>query len=582
MSHRRHRCVRSFPGFSGRLALLGFVVMAMPASAEITGTVVIEGTGIPGTPIEGAQVQLRADAGSPVVLTDALGRFSLPVNPANPVEVSAAVVYDPLADAQYNTGAVDASNGDDVVIRLREIPQLANTTYTPIKAVVPAGCGDCHGEQLAAWSPSAHARSATNVWVRDLYSGDGTAGGAAGYVFQDVHPAEPGFCATCHAPVAEAQDPGTVFYDEVSGDAALEGVTCSACHHIDHVSDNVTALHLVGDPEPNSTFRFPLDGIGGAATHEYVWGPLPDVDYAFMRAAYQPVYAESKYCASCHEYVNPANGTPGQTTYSEWLDSSFATPGAEYRTCQDCHMPEATKAGPIADPVIGTAPVRPASQRHDHGFNARPVGVPAVELAVTAGAVGGDFAVNATVSNTGAGHSFPTGISLRNAIVLVRASISGVELVQTSGPTIPAWANDDEPGEQAGDWGGYPGLGLAKVLSGVVNGERTDPVLFFDADTVLSNTALEAGESRTAAVRFALPPGTEAGDVVDVDVQLLYRRAWRALVVTKGWTEAADGGPIEQVLAFDQRSIELGPEDLAFFADGFESGDVSAWTASVP
>ncbi|MEO1086762.1 MAG: hypothetical protein AAFY88_21220, partial [Acidobacteriota bacterium] len=275
------------------------------------------------------------------------------------------------------------------------------------------------------------------------------------------------------------------------------------------------------------------------------------------------------------------NGTPAQTTYSEWLASTWATPGDGFRTCQDCHMPSASAPGPIADPVIGSAPERPGSQRHDHGFVARPGGVPAIELTVTTGSIGDEFAVQTTLSNPNAGHAFPTGISLRNAIVLVRATVNGVELGQTGGPVVPDWANDDVPGEDDGDSGGYPGMGLAKVLTGVINGERTEPVLFFDADGVASNTALAAGEVRPFLVRFALPPDAEAGDDVEVEVRVLYRRAWRALAVTKGWTEPAAGGPLEEVLVSDLRSVELDASFFPFFADGFESGDTSRWSRVV-
>ncbi len=561
--------------------LLCLPLLSLSANAEITGTVLVQDSGSPGQPIEGATVRLQADPNSPVAITDASGQFTLDVEPTGTVRVTASVPYNKDASANYTSDGTLTVDGAAIEIRLPEIPTITNANYFPIKAAVPAGCGDCHSEQLSEWSGSAHSRAATDVWVLDLYSGDGTAGGSAGYVFRDVHAEATGFCATCHAPVAEAQAPGTIFLDEVLDTAALEGVTCSACHQLDHFSDNTTALHLVGDPA-GATYRFPLDGVGGTATHEYVWGPLDDVDYPFMKASHALAFSNSIVCASCHEYENPENGIPGQTTYSEWLGSSYAMAGADFRSCQDCHMPEASEDGPIADPVVGSAPDRPASQRHDHSFRSVTAEGLAQSLELTASATlsAGDLAVTVSLENHGLGHAFPTGISLRNAILLVEATHLNTPLLQFGGPTVPWWADDDEPGIQEGDLAGAPGIGFAKVLGGEVQGEVTEPVLFFDADYVASDTTLAADSTVTAELLFDLPSDVEPGDLIDVRVSLLYRRAWRALAVTKGWTETPSGGPIERLVTEQVIEVDVSADDLPFFKEGFESGDTSGWSGS--
>ena len=79
----------------------------------------------------------------------------------------------------------------------------------------------------------------------DLYSGDGTPGGSNGYVFLDSHdPGETGFCATCHTPLVDAQDPGNVFLNEVTLPGGLDGVNCLACHQMAEVNDNTDALRF--------------------------------------------------------------------------------------------------------------------------------------------------------------------------------------------------------------------------------------------------------------------------------------------------------------------------------------------------
>lgn len=563
-------------------ALLACLLAAGPLRANITGTVLVEGSGVPGIPIEGARVHVQADPSSPVVSTDVNGQFDLPVSPSGMVRITAALPYDETRPVNYTISGVVTSNGADVTIRLAEISSLDNTTYTPLKAAPPGGCGDCHSPQRDQWLSSAHAGAAVDPWVLDLLSGDGSPSGANGYVFTDLHPGETGFCASCHSPVAEAVAPGTHLLGEVTGDAELEGVTCTACHQLDRFSTNLAAMHLVGDP-PGASFRFPDAGVGGTETHQHVWGPLDDVSYPFMRPAYAPVFASSKMCATCHQYANPTTGAPGQTTYSEWTASAWSQPGPGFRTCQDCHMPQASEDGPIAVPNVGNAPTRPAEQRHDHFFSSASAAGMADALDIETGVSveRARLTVSTTIENVGMGHTFPTGISIRNAFLLVRASLEGVPLVQASGPTLPFWASDDEPGEQEGDWAGYPGRGFAKVLAGTIAGQPAQPVLFIEADSVASSTGIAAGAVSSTEIVFDLPADSVAGEVIDVDVRLIYRRAWRALQLTKGWTTTPSGGPIEIPVSVDIRQVTLEESDLYLFDDGFEGGGTGAWSRQV-
>ena len=513
--------------------------------------------------IAGATVHAQGQP-EPAVTTGDDGGFVLPVDASGGVVVTAAVPYDPRATTQFTTGGAEVEDGArGVDIRLEPVPVEENGNYVPIQAAPPGGCGDCHSEQLGQWQGSRHAGAAVDPWVLDLFSGSGTPGGAAGYVFTATHdPGETGFCATCHAPIAEARAPGTVALDAVADPSAREGVSCSACHQIDDVNENVAALHLAG----NATMRFPLAGVGGSATHEYVWGPLDDVTFPFMRASFQPVFRDARFCASCHQYDNPDTGAPGQHTYSEWLASPYAAPGEGARTCQDCHMPAAESDGPLADPPASPALTRPAAQRHGHGFvGSTPEGLAAaLPLALDARVDGGQLLVEARVTNAGAGHHFPTGVSIRNALLVVTATAGGAPLVQVDGPTVPWWADDDVAGAQAGDLAGLPGTGFAKILAGRVNGagEETMPVLFIDAERVESDTAIPAGATSVTTVRFALDA---VGGTVEVDARLLYRRAFRALAVTKGWTTTPDGGPIEIEVARAARTVSVG--------GGFCAGD---------
>ena len=501
------------------------------AEATITGQVI---DSLSGQPVTEARVRIQTTTDDPV-LTGTDGLFTLSDVPAGTVTVTAVVSYDPDRAINYITAAGQASDGDHLVLALTRLPPNREDIYDPGTSF---SCATCHQDQHNQWLGSTHSGAAVNEWVLDLFSGTGTPGGDAGYVFRDSHdPGDTGFCATCHAPLEDVQTPGGAMLDEVSLAGGLDGVTCLACHQVAHVNDNVSALHHLG----NAEYRFPDE----APTELWVWGPLDDVSFGTMRASHQPGFSNARFCASCHEYDNPTTGAPGQNTYTEWLAGPFSQPGENFRACQDCHMPPADEPGPISS--LGTQPERVAEQRRDHRFiGATPTTLSnAIELELEASQVGNELEVIARVTNAGAGHHFPTGISIRNALLVITASVDGLPLNPTGGDTIPFYGSAQTT-DTDDDLAGQPGKGFARILEGRINGQGpiVRPVLFIDAEDVWADTRIPSGSTDISSYRFALndlPVGSE----VDITARLLYRRAFRDLVVTKGWTTTPTGGPIE-------------------------------------
>jgi len=549
------------PTYRATLVALTLAVATVPLRADVSGFVRDSTTN---AGIGGALVHVRTDP-STGVNTQADGSFTLTVDPPVPVEIAASVPYNRANAVNYLIAGNFVSNGDTgVVILLDRLPTADEPDHVPASAA--DNCGTCHNTIFGQWETANHANTATNDWVLDLYSGTGTAGGGNGYVFRDTPaPSETGFCSACHAPMAEVRDPGNVYRDEVSEPGALEGVNCVTCHQMDSVDGSpahLNDLHLLG----KATYRFPF---GSGSPDSFVWGPLTDVTFKAMRASHSPLHKESLLCASCHQYNRPSNGVAGQHTYTEWLASSFAVPGPGYRTCQDCHMPPSEGIGRLCVFLDGD---RPGDQRRQHTFIGSTPQTLQDNLSLDAVAteVGpGRIRVTADVENFGAGHSFPTGVAIRNAMLVVTATLNGQPVPQAAGPTIPFWGSDDVPGEQPGDYAGFAGKGFAKILEGRIDdaGPTVRPVLFIDAENVFSNTAIPSGATDTTVVEFQLPPGTGAGAVVDVDVRLLYRRAFRALQVTKGWTQSAHGGPIE---------IEVASEQLQVASQGVPNAEIPA------
>jgi len=538
-----------------------FALAAGSASADISGFVTVEGSGSPGTPIPGAYVHIQADLVTPGAFTGADGSFTLATDPVGQVMLAASIPYLRSAPENFIIGWAPAVAGETGIdIRMAVLPANDDPTYVPADV---SECGACHFERYTQWSTSHHAYSAQNKWVLDLFSGTGTPGGGAGYVFKNLHdPGETGFCATCHAPMQDLQDPRPegVPLDEATEPHGEQGIICVACHQMDSIdATHINALGFRG----KSTYRFPQAGQG-ENTSQFVWGPMNDVTFSLMRPSFSMLHRTSNLCAACHQYHNPETDAPGQNTFLEWQASPYGTPGPNYRTCQDCHM--GTLPGIGQNCEFG-GPDRQSAERHTHTFVGSTQATLTANIALTTDVVetsDGRVRVTSAVDNFGAGHDFPTGISLRNAILWISASMNGQPLAQASGPTIPFWASDDVPGDQPGDLAGQPGKGFAKVLEGRINGQGpvVRPVLFIDAENLYSLTTIPSGTVDTTEVEFALPPGTAPGSTVEVTAVLLYRRAWRSVVVTKGWTETTHGDPIETEVARNEESIAVTGEGI--------------------
>ncbi|MCG8466283.1 MAG: carboxypeptidase-like regulatory domain-containing protein, partial [Xanthomonadales bacterium] len=126
---------------------LGLALLTLPllASADITGQVIRTDNL---NPIQGASVRIQADESSPVVLTGADGRFTLPVNPTSSVAITATVTYDPASGDNFPIEQMFANNGDDILIQLRPLVG-DNPNYQPPTA--SNGCSACHQEQVNQW-----------------------------------------------------------------------------------------------------------------------------------------------------------------------------------------------------------------------------------------------------------------------------------------------------------------------------------------------------------------------------------------------------------------------------------------------
>jgi hypothetical protein len=307
---------------------------------------------------------------------------------------------------------------------------LAQVTATPADFAAPGtqpdpahdtfyegiGCANCHGSfdantaPFRSWIASMMAQSARDpIWHASLAIAN-----------QDV-PFSGQACIRCHAPTAwlgdRHTDGSTNGFDPLPD---FDGVTCTFCHRM--VNPEAGALSAVGyadnipyDPDPDVEILSALakagtlPGPGMRTNGTYVVdprdsrrGPFDDipVNYHGVPLHFSPFHSTGEFCGTCHDVSNAitvrrqdgswgldapgaphASGDaydmfPEQRTYSEWLNSAFATDGVTFadrrfggnhptgviRTCQDCHMPDHDGAGCVLN--IDTEWERPDVPQH--------------------------------------------------------------------------------------------------------------------------------------------------------------------------------------------------------------------------
>ncbi|MBX3354327.1 MAG: hypothetical protein KF724_01360 [Phycisphaeraceae bacterium] len=261
-------------------------------------------------------------------------------------------------------------------------------------------CSFCHSDYsiefapLDTWVASVMGQSARDpVWHAALAIANQDAAGAGT------------FCIRCHAPGAWLGGRGAdgTTNDFIPDD--FDGVNCHFCHRVVNPvlgPDSAIGYPENNDPEPDLVIIESLAKQGllpvGVGNAQYVVdprdvrrGPFDDVPLNFhgiselgepVDLITSPFHQKSEFCGTCHDVSNPVfvlqpNGTfaisrmneahpsldghdmfPEQRTYSEWLNSDFATKGVVFPdgrfggnnkgpigSCQDCHMPDQVGGG---------------------------------------------------------------------------------------------------------------------------------------------------------------------------------------------------------------------------------------------
>lgn len=538
------------------LALALPLSLAGAASAQVSGVVTSAASG---EPVAGARVQVQASDIEAV--SDAEGRFELAA-PDGELVVAAALA------GHYVAAAPVVAPDDTVALALEAVP--VDDPDAPLSP--PGPCMACHVAQVTQWEASAMAHAGLNTWVFDIYDGTGTEGGMGGFVYtrDSVHAEEnpASECASCHQPVPWLREPFSALINDEEPPFDVEvGVSCEVCHRIasvDAARPNFPGLH----PDVVTLSR---------STEPVMYGVMGDASYTEegrMRAAYNP-QLPSEVCALCHQDKNDPDGDGdfeeddgviSEPTYVEWIESEYGDPSSErFASCADCHMPpvEADAACGVLDGPLG----RPMGDVRSHRFEGTTAAYldNAVTMTLDAAIEGGALAVRVAVDNDQTGHHVPTGVTIRNVILVVSAAQAGTELEHTGEQVVHELGGVGDPAQ--GYYAGLPGKLYAKVNQ---DGEGNGPTFFTDARSIRFDSRIPALETDETEYTFALPEGS--GDIV-VMARLIYRRSWRALVDAKGWTEDGHGEPLEDVAApHFGHLMEQAEQTVAYTAPARDAG----------
>jgi hypothetical protein len=512
----------------------------------ITGAVMTED----GHPISGATVRVKATETH--ASTGADGRFIL-----TNLEKSRPVILTAWAPGYYIGGGSEKylPGNSGIQFVLKKISGTDNPDYKWLSAFASAGeagnCENCHANlhepalPFSQWQGDAHALSAENVRFLSMYLGQDLQGNQSpprqygtnrdygrvplapdlskpyfGPGYKIDFPDTTGNCAACHVPASAIDDPYNADPTSVTG-VGKEGITCDVCHKVWDVQlDSATGL-----PYPNMPGVMSIDFRRPAQDQQFFAGPFDDV--APGHDTYTLIQQQSQFCAACHFGV--FWDTHVYNSFGEWFASPYSDPTTG-KTCQDCHMPTG-KDDHIARLDKGASIRDPQAIFSHRMTGASDVDLlqHAVSIVATAAEDNNQILVKVTVKNDQTGHDVPTDSPLRQVILVVAAhDPNGQDLTQLSGPTIPDWGGVGNPKD--GYYAGLPGEIYAKTLMELWTGVIPTGA-YWNPTRIVSDTRLAPFASDTSIFSFEIPAGGSA----QIQVKLIYRRAFITLMDQKGW-----------------------------------------------
>jgi len=347
------------------------------------------------------------------------------------------------------------------------LPQVPSSAFMPV-----TGCG-CHSGLIEDWQVSMHAKALEDpIYQYKLDEANRATGGALGE-----------YCNSCHGPVAVMS--GEIANLDAATQQSREAVMCDFCHQVTGTNTPLGNVSQTLNPDGTKRAQF-ADSVS-----------------PFHATAYSGFHETAEFCGACHNVDHPVNGMHLEATYTEWQNGPYAAEGIQ---CQDCHM---TPGPGVTKPYPGTAAGGGVQREHIYlmtfaGGNValgdsvraeeRLKAAASLELEVPEIVAPGETVqLTTSITNVGAGHYLPTGLTE------VRQMWLEVKAVYPDGAEEVLGRHD-----------------FGTVLK---DAEGNAPVELWDAVDFESDDRIPPRETVTDTFEFTMPEGGEA----EIQAALYYR-----------------------------------------------------------
>lgn len=399
----------------------------------------------------------------------------------------------------------------------------------------PSVCRGCHTEIYAQWNGSMHSNSYNDPVFQKLYK----------MASEDTNGATDSFCARCHIPIGVLKGENPSNLSEIS----KKGIQCDFCHTVKASTGIGNGAYM---SSPDNTKR----------------GPFNDSTSPYHKTAYSELHTRSEFCGMCHDVTNPFNDKPIERTYTEWKESPYNTGDPKTSVhCQDCHMRQkpglastgatdrpnipgrAAIGGPQRDHIfthyfVGGNALLPGilgSAEHDQLAVERLKSAARVEIITPEKLRAGNLGwVKVKVTNTGAGHKLPTGLTEAREMWLDLSiqDASGREVYRSG--ALRADGNVDPD---------------AVIYRTVLGDDRGNPTLkVWEATHVVSDTRIPPRGYSLENYTFPVPANVKSP--LTVKAILYYHTASQSLVDMLFGKGAIDVPEIEMASATARVNVE--------------------------
>lgn len=405
----------------------------------------------------------------------------------------------------------------DIVLAIAIIffstPLLANQLMVD-QFVSPSTCGGCHSDIYDQWQNSMHNLAHNDpiyLAISRLFLTGLTDKGEI---------AEAESCVKCHTPVGYITG-----YPEKSSDErakvaqiATEGIQCDYCH-------SATGAKKMYN---NGLTIKPGNGEDSPGVKR---GPRKDAKSDFHETEFSKFHTESDICGTCHNVKHVSFGISLETTFDEWKEGPYNSEDSQKRiTCQGCHMYQrvgvpatgsterpdnrgsSVEDGPIRDHIFthsfvgGNSLIPALSGGKDKSQMAEERLKNAATLSLDDARIR-EGKLNITITNSGAGHYLPTGLTDIRQVWLE------ITLLDEKGRELFSSGRLDKDGYMAEN---------AIIFNTIYGDGKGDPVLNISkAREILKDMRIPPLKSVTEEVSF------EAKNLksLNIHVRLLYRAA---------------------------------------------------------